>query len=222
MVYFCTLKNKQFVFWSVVAYSVIGYFLTNHYPVFEPKLLPLTFFDLSVPLIPWWMWIYVSMYPMMYLAFYMLDKDESDLKLLNQSLFGFFLLQTLAFIIFFFFPTTYPRDQFVFPMNEMDIGTKALFQFIHFNDRPTNCLPSLHVANCFIVSFFLYEKYRARFYYFLGWTFLVSFSTMATKQHYFFDVAAGFFCALTCYLIAFKLIQFREGHKSEETNSLRN
>lgn len=218
MQYFCTQKNKNLIFFIVVIYSVVGYFLTNHYPYFEPKVLPFLVIDEMVPLLPWWMWIYITMYPMMYVAFLMLDKSEEDTKLLNQSLFGFTLLQTIAFIVFFFFPTTYPREQFVFNLDQMDLGTRTLFQFIHSNDKPTNCLPSLHVANCFIVSFFLYEKYRQRFYYFIGWTFLVCFSTMATKQHYFYDVVVGFICALLCYLIAFKWIHFYERQEIKKAN----
>ncbi len=193
-------KNKYLYFLGLVIISVFGYLFINHYPLYTPQLLPMTIVDESIPLIPDTIWIYVSMYPMMIVAFYFL---LNDLTTLEKAMPAFFFLQIISFFVFIVFPVTFPRELYPLPA-EMSVFTAKIFNGIRETDQPTNCFPSLHVGNCFICAFFLWGVDKKKCVSFTIWSCFIAFSTMSTKQHYFYDVVSGIVVAGVCYLGFFR------------------
>ncbi|MFZ4715701.1 MAG: phosphatase PAP2 family protein [Bacteriovoracaceae bacterium] len=203
-----THENKFYYFAFLVLVSVFGYLIINHNPFFVPQLLPFTTVDEAIPFIPESIWIYASLYPMMIVCFYLLI---DELEILEKGIKAFFLLQIVSFTIFLLYPTVYPRH--IFPLQgETGVFTKMLFESIRQADLPLNCFPSLHVGNCFICFLFVWNLSRYKALPLLIWSLLVAFSTISTKQHYFYDVVSGMTAATFCYWMLFK--------KSLPTNSL--
>ncbi len=193
-------KNKYLYFLGLAFFSVFGYLFINHYPFMTPEFLPMTMVDNAIPLIPDSIWIYVSMYPMMIVAFYFLI---DELEVLEKAMPAFFFLQLFSFVVFIFYPVTFPRELFPLPEG-MNIFSLQIFEHIRATDKPTNCFPSLHVGNCFICSFFLWRVDKKKSVFFILWSCLIAFSTISTKQHYFYDGVFGVVMAGICYLAFFR------------------
>jgi len=74
-------------------------------------------------------------------------------------------------------------------------------QGIYSSDVRYNCLPSLHVAQCFLAALTCYRVHRGVGAAAGVWAFLVGLSTLYTKQHYVLDVIAGMFLAFAAYTV---------------------
>lgn len=200
-----TEKNKNIValFGSILA--VLIYAIPNHFPIFEPRLLPLSNFELSIPLVPWTVWIYSTEMILIALPFFATKDAESS----NRYLFAFFALQTLSCVFFVFFPTTYPRDLYPLDPQTMDSLTFALFSHVRVADAPTNCLPSLHVSSVYLASMAFYQESRKIFRWCFIWATAIALSTLTTKQHYIVDIISGLLMAMGSYWLFYYKVQFK-------------
>lgn len=202
-------KNNRFIIMALaVLYSTFIYTTSNFNPVFTPQLLPEQWIDKVTPFIPESFWIYVTEYFLFLWAMFRF----SDVSLMDRYLYGFLSLQTFCVLIFLVFPTTFPRDLYPIP-ETTDWLTRAAFEGFRRNlDSPNNCLPSLHVASCFLTAFAFFHCKKWEFIVALVWASLIGISTMFTKQHYFVDVAAGLALAVLFYWITYhRVIYYRLG-----------
>ena len=202
---FVTAENHYRMGLLVLAIIAGLYYLTNHFPVFELRYLPMTYIDIAVPFIPVTIWVYVSEY-LYYVVAYSSYKNEENV---NKFLYAYISLSFFSFFIFFLWPTVYPRE--LFPLTNYSEGiTKTVFSFLRDHmDSPTNCFPSHHVSSCFLLSFSFLHESRRKFILFFIWTILIAISTITTKQHYFADVISGFLTALLFYYVFFKLAKVK-------------
>jgi len=192
---FVTRGNKYVV--GAIMYSIAYalYYATNHFPVFEPRLLPLSWVDQHSPFLPWTVIIYVSEY--FYFAFVYILLRKSDN--INQYLYSYFVAQIIACAVFFFYPVTYPRELFPVP-TDIPMWLQNVWIWLRKADAPTNCLPSLHVASVFLSAFaFITDKQMKLFWTFFIWSSLIALSTLTTKQHYLVDIVTGITLAICCY-----------------------
>ena len=168
-----------------------GYLITEHSAGWSPAhLLPLTALDRAVPFLPWTGWIYATVYPFPLLAAAIVRDDRGIRTLLA----AFIAVTTVCFVIFLAYPTVYPRP--LLTGGGLAAWPLALIYRI---DLPRNCLPSGHVTAAFLTAFSV-RRCRPR----LGavlffWAAVISVSTLTTKQHYFWDVAAGFLLSAAGY-----------------------
>ena len=72
---------------------------------------------------------------------------------------------------------------------------------IYSSDVKYNCLPSLHVAQCFLAAFTCSRVHRGVGAAAAVWASLVALSTLYTKQHYVLDVVTGIVLAGLAYAI---------------------
>jgi membrane-associated phospholipid phosphatase len=172
-------------FWTSVAlfaWIILAYAIPNHFVLFNPMPVPQTLVDKSIPLMPAWTWVYISYYPFIYFAYYCTSNDTNArryLRMMGGS-------ATVAMLIFVFLPTSVMRD----PIVETGFSAAALSILRGF-DNSVNCLPSMHVAMSFIAAYtYAFESKRYAPPAVL-WALLIAYSTMATKQHFFFDVVGG-------------------------------
>lgn len=200
-----TQKNKYplGVFLAFVAVAL--YLPANHFHFFPPQLLHVTAFDAAVPFIPNTFWIYVSEY-IFFAAVYITCKD---LENLTKYFYSFLVLQSVSVLIFWVWPTTYPRELFPLP-DDLNAITHWAFSSLRMTDTPANCCPSLHVSSVYLSTFIFLDDQKKKFPFFFLWGTAIAASTLTTKQHYLVDVISGFFMAVLTYWVFHKWIRYKK------------
>src|ERR1700751_2150949 len=119
---FLNRRNKYFysLLWVVIGASL--YLGSNHYPIYTPKMLPMTQWDQAIPFVPWTVWIYSSEF-FLFFAVYIFSRDLANA---NKYLYSFLALQISSVTIFMLWPTTYPRELFPLPP-ELGEWTRHVF-----------------------------------------------------------------------------------------------
>ncbi|MFZ9595981.1 MAG: phosphatase PAP2 family protein [Bdellovibrionia bacterium] len=183
---------------TLLALGLSAYLATNHgiektpHPVFLGKL------DQRIPFIPESVWIYDSELLLVLTAFAL----NRCLVSLHIHLYSFATLVICSCFIFWVYPTTYPREEFLSqispdpqnPWSLFTLGslwTKKMVNGLWQLDRPMNCLPSLHVSLAFQIALGFREDQKPYFPLMILWCVLICFSTLTLKQHSLFDVLAG-------------------------------
>jgi membrane-associated phospholipid phosphatase len=180
----------------LAAIMVLGYFIPNLFVVFPTHSVVLTRFDHWVELQPAWIWFYISYYPLLILAYFITTGLPAQ-----RVYFGAIALSAVVgFFVFLFFPTVISRD--LYPWHGANDWSTQMLAHIRAADVPVNCLPSMHVCMSFIaVSCISLVCGRVGRLLLWAWFLAICYSTMATKQHYFVDLVAGFALGLTCTAI---------------------
>lgn len=192
-----TEKNKLWLAIIVGVFATVSYKLAGEVSMgLNPRVLHLSPVDVAIPVIPWTVWIYVSVY-LTYLASVLLQKD---MAVLGRFLITYVLAYGVSMFFFMVYPTTFPRDLYPIPDGAGISG--AALEFFRSTDRPTNCLPSMHVASCVMLTLPFYKRRPWVFVGFGLWTLAISITTMTTKQHYAIDVVSGGVFGAVCYYLA--------------------
>jgi len=201
---FLTRETKYFYAIVVGFLTLILYMSANHFPLIPPRELPLSWVDRMTPFMPNTVWIYASEY-IFFFAAYIVGRDFENL---NKYLYSFLALQIVSVMIFFVWPTTYPRGDFPLPQ-DLNALTYYLFSSLRHADAPTNCCPSLHVSSVFLTTFLFLDEQKGKFPFFFLWGSAIAISTLTTKQHYLIDVATGLMMAVLFYWVFHRLISYR-------------
>jgi membrane-associated phospholipid phosphatase len=192
---FITRGNKYIAGALMYSFAYALYYITNHFPIVTPVLLPMGWIDLNTPFMPWTVLIYMSEY--FYFAFvYILLRREDNI---NKYLYSYFFAQIVACFIFIVYPVTYPRELFPIP-TDIPLWLQGMWTWLRTADAPTNCLPSLHVTSVYLSAFaFITDKQKKLFWVFFIWSTLIALTTLTTKQHYLVDIITGIMLASFCY-----------------------
>ena len=183
--------TKKYPLLLVIAVVVVYYFLiylgSGTFHIGNAYNVPKTIVDELIQFTPWTVWIYIISYVYLFAPFVVTkDKEEID-----KFLYSFISLSTVSCLIFFFFPTTVPRHEFVVAPDTFFL-TKMSLEILRKLDVPFNCLPSLHVSTATLCYLFVARVKRQWHWGFLIMSVAISVSTMSTKQHHFYDCIAGF------------------------------
>ncbi len=167
------MKNKFLAILILFAFGSISYFILNttvngmeDYTFKSP-------IDELFPVVPFFVIFYISAYFLVFYTLWELEEWEPFAA-------GMLLILTITNILFFFFPGEIIRPTII----NKDIWA-VLLSWIYTLDKPHNLFPSLHISLSFMSSLVLNKKVA----YF--WFILIAFSTLFTKQHYFFDILGG-------------------------------
>lgn len=201
---FVSPRNKARVGFLTFIFAALVYMISNHFPVFEPRLLTMTPLDRAIPFLPWTVWIYVSEY-VYFVVIYILCRETINM---NRYVCAVLAIQVFSVLIFTFWPTTYPRDLFPLPA-DLDRETSWLFSTLRKGDAPTNCCPSLHVSSVFLCGFLFLNEQRRKLWIFMLWATLIGLSTLTTKQHYVIDVVTGLLLAGFFHWIFYRRTEYR-------------
>lgn len=153
--------------------------------------------DQAIPLIPFFIVFYMAGY---FFVFYYAYKEENQERF-DLAISSYFLLLTLSFIIFKFFPIQMHKT---FALND-DFFSRLTFSQQRF-DTNLNNFPSLHVS----INLFTFLMLRPL----LGprakqlallFTAAIIGSTLLVKQHLFVDVLGGLFMGSLFYYLQCKL-----------------
>jgi PAP2 superfamily len=169
----------------------IGYFHTLRHPMHDLVVMPLTWLDHAVAFQPQALWVYLSLWVYVGVAPGLLSTFR---ELLVYALW-IGALCLVGLICFHFWPTAVPRPA-------MDLTGYPGFALLQGVDAAGNACPSLHVATAAFTALWVEHVLRS-----IGappwlrwcnglWVSAIVWSTMATKQHVAWDVAAGLLLAL--------------------------
>lgn len=182
----------------IFAWIALLYTLPNHFLLRPAQKVPLTIFDTFIDFSSNWIWIYISYYFYLITSYFYL-KNEKNLTCLAYS---FVIAALLSSVIFFLFPTYLPRDLYAIQQTKL---SDLMLNFIRSIDTSLNCAPSMHIAMTTIACACLMKEASRFKTIFLLWAFLIAYSTMATKQHYFIDVASGFILGILIFIFSSKI-----------------
>jgi membrane-associated phospholipid phosphatase len=169
-------------------YLVIGEAVSGG-PVHVPELA----IDRAIPLVPAWSLVYASLFLAAILPAMVVHQQEH----LDRTIRAFVWMWMIAFVCFFFYPTAASRPPQLAADGFADWGLRAIYS----TDSRYNCLPSLHVAQCFLAAFTCWRVHRGVGGAACAWAVLVAISTLFTKQHYVLDALTGVLLAYAAYLI---------------------
>ena len=155
-------------------------------------------FDLKVPVIPWFIYIYLGCFLFWIVNYIMVGRLDRDhfYRFVTADI----MSRLVCGIFFFLMPTTNIR-----PVIDGNSLSEILMRFVYSVDQPSNLFPSIHC----LVSWFCYVGIRGRkeipaWYRAFSCFFaiMVMVSTQVTKQHYIIDVIGGVVLAELMYYIA--------------------
>ena len=165
-------------------------------------LLP---FDLVIPLVPEFIWIYHSFFAVIIISFLGLMKSK---KLFFACLGGFFVASGVLSLFYIILPSYYPRE--LWPVSMSSISDWLLIKTREI-DAPNNTLPSGHNTFSWMLAFFMTKASCAKKFKWLTpayftWAALVTASTLLLKQHYIVDTISGIILAYICYHFSMRVI----------------
>lgn len=136
--------------------------------------------DQAIPLIPWTLTVYASLYVLTLLGSLLVDRTT-----FVRGLKTLLLVAAVSFISFMLFPSAYPRPS----LADVDSVFRPTLEWYYSNDPPLNTFPSLHVATAAVLAWML--RGVGRWQLWACWAFLIALSTLTTKQHFIADVVGG-------------------------------
>ncbi len=119
--------------------------------------------------------------------------------MLWRSWLAFILMIAAGIPFWLLFPVTVPREPV--PVTDLWSYGLALTRFI---DPPTNCFPSMHVADAALGALIMRRHDRRVGNLLIATTALIWYSTVALDQHWIVDGALGLAIAFTANALAFR------------------
>lgn len=160
-----------------------------------------TVFDTAVPVLPGFIFIYVSFFVFWALN-YIVIAHYSDEKSFYRFFTADLISKTICMLFFVFYPTIMER-----PVLVSDTFSKAVLNFIYTIDKPSNLFPSMHCLTswlCF-VGIREHKSISKSYRVFCAlYAVLILASTLFVKQHLIVDVLSGVFWAEICMLVCKK------------------
>jgi membrane-associated phospholipid phosphatase len=191
-----THKNKNLIIPLLTGFFMTFYTLSGAISYQSGTFLPMIEMEKNIPFLLWTIWIYIILYPIYLIWSLWGYQDELEM---NKTLYGFLLLTVISCALFIIFPISYPREFFPLPLDNN--LTTVIFRGMRELDKPSNCLPSLHVGLCYLFCFGFWKENKIKFGIGFFISTLVAISTLTTKQHYSYDIVAGFILALGIYFL---------------------
>jgi membrane-associated phospholipid phosphatase len=180
------------LFAIVPLYLVIGEAVVPGRALHVPEIA----LDRAMTIEPAWSLVYLSLFLAVLLPAFVIHQQE----LVRRTINAFIHAWVVALACFVLYPTVGPRP----PRLPGDGFSAWTLRLIYSSDHRYNCLPSLHVAQCFLAAFACFIVHRGVGLACMGWAFLVGLSTVYTKQHYVLDVATGVLLAIFAYAVALR------------------
>lgn len=179
----------------VALFAIIPFYLYIGDVLLQGRTLhvPEIALDRMVPLEPAWSVVYGSLFCAAFLPVFVVHQQE----LVRRTILAFLMIWLIAYACFLAYPTVGPRPPTVAGDGFLAWALRAIYS----SDHRYNCLPSLHVAQCFLAALICHRVHRGVGLACLAWASLVGISTVFTKQHYVLDVVTGVLLAGFAYFV---------------------
>lgn len=169
------------------------YLLKNNFFPITP--IPITFIDNFINYNVYFLFLYISLWLYVSLPPLLMRKPK------EVFYYGIYaaILMLIGILFYIFFPTTISQDASVWNDSES-------MKYLKKIDLAGNAFPSMHVASALFsyywIKYHLKQMGSKKFLYLLNflWCVGIIYSTMATKQHLFYDVLGGIILG---FLVAF-------------------
>jgi len=167
----------------------VGYFHLLRHPTQPPIVMPLTVLDRWIGFQSWALWPYVSLW--VYVA--VPPALMPSLRTLIRYGWWIGALCVAGLACFYLWPTAVPRQA---------LAVAGTFEVLRGVDAAGNACPSLHVAAATFSALWIERLLRdlgvpnASRWLNAAWYLLIVWSTLATKQHVWWDVVAGLILAI--------------------------
>lgn len=174
------------LFWS-------GYGWLARHAFFPVHVLPVTGLDRAVDYSPGpWAWVYLSQFILTGGMPWLIDRRDH----LQRYVAAVALLSGVSFLVFFLWPVASPR-----PALQPVAG---LMNWIVVLDGTYNAFPSLHAGFVMLMMGLGWRIFRRSIISLAlaVWAVLILFATLATRQHYTWDLVAGLVLGLLADRIA--------------------
>lgn len=169
-----------------IGFFFAAYFLVLQNPIFPVRMVPVLGIDRWIPVLPWSVWLYFSLWVYVCLP----QTLMRELRPMGHYLLGAAVLSGIGLLVFIVWPTAVPEWG-------VDWNAYPSLTFLKEADASGNACPSLHVAFAVFSGFWLgtlIQRLGAHpaWHWANGvWCLGIILSTMTTKQHVFWDVLAG-------------------------------
>ena len=189
---------------AIIFGAGLGYLVTNKFAFWRDwqAFDPTTSIDSWIPVIPWMIVPYSTLYFYYPMAAFLGMKNEQTQRenvIFHQIL---LMLTWIVFVIFITMPVEVDIRSSVFD-SELGIW-QPWYDYLYAVDTPWNAWPSLHIVQSLLAvlvvsRWFNNENHRwhMRFLWF-AW-FMLTVSVMATKQHFVWDVFTGIIVAVSAW-----------------------
>src|SRR4030042_6143287 len=183
----------RFIWLVVLLLLASAYFALNK-PRGPVHILETTVDD-WIPLIPAFIFPYISLYALLALSPWRFWKDDIGVFKLAA-----FIDLALSYLIYVFFQTKIERPV----LTGSDISA-AVLRWVYSIDKPFNAFPSLHTSLSALCALLWRKAGSSIWPIILLWAMLIIASTVLVKQHYIVDVFGGVAVAIVSYYGATKL-----------------
>jgi hypothetical protein len=181
---------------AILGYYAAGYFVLNRIPFEEYHDVPAVPVIDDLPLIPWTILVYNSVFVLGALGIWMLP----DARTVQRYFVSVVVAYTINYLFFALIPTRIHRA----PLPEDDGFFLWAMARIRDIDKPYTCFPSLHMTNSGLVVIALWRTKLGP--WFLLWTLAIAVSTLTTDQHLFLDLPAGILVALVGHAVGRRVV----------------
>jgi membrane-associated phospholipid phosphatase len=171
--------------------------------IFLDKLIPFNEWFI----IPYVFWYVYTFGMLLLLAYY-------DHKTYYKLLFSILIGMLVCFAIYVIYPSTVPRPVGLQP----DSLLKKAVLIIYGNDKPYNCLPSIHMLDTLLITMFLFKHYKSLLIKVSSGILciLIYMSTLFVKQHSVLDAVASTILGIILY------VAFESKFMAKLTNNISN
>ena len=184
---------------SIMTIFVLGSYILIQAAVTTHKFDFLTPYDMAIPFMPEFVWIYHSLLPGIVLTMMLLVKSK---ELFFNTFWACLVAAMILNISYVAFPSFYPRIDF-----EVTGLSEALVEWTRQIDGANNTFPSGHVTFAWLLFLGAAKSMAAkrlpalrRLY--LLWAIGICLSTLVLKQHYIVDVISGISLACLSFYLA--------------------
>ena len=177
------LKLSLTVLFNLLFWS--GYEVLGRHAFFPLRAVPMTWLDRAVPFQPEpWAWVYLSQFTFTSTLPWLLSTRDA----IRRYATGLVVMTLTSFLIFLFLPTPCLRPA--------QVGGSGAMKLIVAFDGLLNAFPSLHATFLAYMSALAWRMFgRAIPMWGVAlwalWGTAIMYATLATKQHYALDLAAG-------------------------------
>jgi len=197
------LRLKLLLTFVLNLYFYFPYGILQGHRFFPPTEIAPTFLDHLIPFSDKAVWIYFSIFLLMPVGPLLMRRREQ----LFRYAAGILLIETVAYLVFFFWPTWCARPKVT--------NTIAAYRILITVDSQLNAFPSLHAAFAVFSAFCaaqVFRELRIHIWWriIVGvWAILILVGTLLTKQHTAVDIVGGSAIGLAIYRLVFSPRVFR-------------
>jgi hypothetical protein len=154
-----------------------------------------TAIDRAIPFSAWWILSYGALYPVVLSPLVIF----TDWRIAKRGALGIALVVLSGVPFWIWYPVTVPR----YPIEVKDIFDWGVV-VVRYVDPPTNCFPSMHVAEAAFASLLVWRHDRLWGGIISAITLSIWYSSLAIGQHWFVDGLVGIGIAVAADQIAFR------------------